>query len=67
MNGDIFSLKNGYGFISYPPNNLFFHHSTVTNVDFSELFINDFVAFTLTHNDKGQLVAVDVKLLEEEE
>ena len=23
--GEIFSLKNGYGFIKYPPNNLFFH------------------------------------------
>lgn len=67
MDGEIFSLKNGYGFINYPPNNLFFHHSTVLNVDFSELFVNDFVAFTLTHNDKGQLIAVDVKLLEEEE
>lgn len=67
LRGEIFSLKNGYGFIKYPPNNLFFHHSTVTNVDFGELFIDDYVAFTLTHNDKGRLVAVDVSLIEEEE
>ncbi len=66
MESEIFSLKNGYGFIKYPPNNLFFHHTTVENVDFSELYVDDHVAFTLTHNDKGQLVAVDVKLLEEE-
>lgn len=66
MESEIFSLKNGYGFIKYPPNNLFFHHTTVDNVDFSELYVDDHVAFTLTHNNKGQLVAVDVKLLEEE-
>ncbi len=66
MESEIFSLKNGYGFIKYPPNNLFFHHTTVENVDFSELYVDDHVAFTLTHNEKGQLVAVDVKLLEEE-
>ncbi|MFT5999801.1 MAG: cold shock CspA family protein [Neolewinella sp.] len=66
MEGEIFSLKNGYGFIKYPPNNLFFHHTTVENVDFAELYIDDHVGFTLTHNDRGQLVAVDVKLLEEE-
>lgn len=65
MESEVFSLKNGYGFIKYPPNNLFFHHTTVENVDFSELYVNDHVAFTLTHNDKGQLVAVEVELLED--
>lgn len=65
MESEIFSLKNGYGFIKYPPNNLFFHHTTVENVDFSELYVKDRVAFTLTHNDKGQLIAVEVELLED--
>lgn len=65
MDSEIFSLKNGYGFIKYPPNNLFFHHTTLENIDFSELYVKDRVAFTLTHNDKGQLVAVDVELLED--
>ncbi len=65
MESQIFSLKNGYGFIKYPPNNLFFHHTTVENVDFSELYVNDHVGFTLTHNDKGQLVAIEVELLED--
>lgn len=65
MESEIFSLKNGYGFIKYPPNNLFFHHTTVENVDFSELYVKDRVAFTLTHNEKGQLIAVDVELLED--
>ncbi|MBC6993515.1 NYN domain-containing protein [Neolewinella lacunae] len=65
MEGEIFSLKNGYGFIKYPPNNLFFHHTTLENADFSELYVNDHVAFTLAHSDRGQLIAIDVKLLEE--
>lgn len=65
MESEIFSLKNGYGFIKYPPNNLFFHHTTVENVDFTELYVNDHVGFTLAHNDKGQLVAVEVELLED--
>ena len=65
MESEVFSLKNGYGFIKYPPNNLFFHHTTVENVDFSELYVNDHVGFTLTHNDKGQLVATEVELLED--
>lgn len=65
MESEVFSLKNGYGFIKYPPNNLFFHHTTVENVDFSELYVNDHVGFTLTHNDKGQLVAIEVELLED--
>jgi len=66
MEGEVFSLKNGYGFIKYPPNNLFFHHTTLENADFSELYIDDHVAFTLAHSPKGQLIAVNVKLLEEE-
>lgn len=64
MESEIFSLKNGYGFIKYPPNNLFFHHTAVDNADFNELYEDDQVAFTLTHNDKGQLIATKVELLE---
>lgn len=66
LEGTIFSLKNGYGFIQYPPNNLFFHHSTVTNCDFADLLVDDHVEYTLEHNQKGQLIATEVKLLEEE-
>lgn len=65
LESEIFSLKNGYGFIKYPPNNLFFHHSTIENADFSELYVNDHVAYTLAHNDRGQLVALEVELLED--
>ncbi len=65
LESEVFSLKNGYGFIKYPPNNLFFHHSTIENADFSELYVNDHVAYTLAHNDRGQLVATEVELLED--
>ena len=66
LESEIFSLKGGYGFIKYPPNNLFFHHSNVLNCDFKDLLVDDHVEYTLEHNDKGQLVALEVKLLEEE-
>jgi cold shock CspA family protein len=62
----VFSLKEGYGFISYPPNNLFFHYSEVDNVDFNDLQIGDTVSFVLGNNDEtGQEIAIDVNLIEE--
>lgn len=67
MESSILSLKNGYGFIKYPPNNLFFHYTTVRNVDFNDLLIDDRVEFTLSYNAEGQLIATDVHLIEEEE
>lgn len=66
LESEVFSIKNGYGFIKYPPNNLFFHHTSLENADFSELYVDDHVAFTLAHSAKGQLIATDVRLLEEE-
>lgn len=70
MESEIFSLKGGYGFIKYPPNNLFFHHTNVKNVQFEDLLEGDPVEFVLTHSDKGKLVAKEVYFLgelEEEE
>lgn len=63
----VLSLKNGYGFIQYPPNNLFFHYSTVQNIDFNDLLIGDLVEFRLSYNEVGQLIATEVQLLEDEE
>ncbi|MCB0587869.1 MAG: NYN domain-containing protein [Phaeodactylibacter sp.] len=61
----IFSLKEGYGFIAYPPNNLFFHYSEVENVDFNELRVGDPVKFRIGVNDEtGQDIAIDVSLAE---
>ena len=61
----IFSLKEGYGFITYPPNNLFFHYSEVENVDFNDLRVGDPVQFRIGINEEtGQDIAVEVKLME---
>jgi len=62
-NGTIMNLKNGFGFIKYPPNNLFFHYQNLVDVDFNDLKIDDKVEFTIIKNDKGEDVASDVKLL----
>ena len=65
--GEIHSLKNGYGFIKYPPNNLFFHYTSVVEGDFSELQEGDPVEFTFAKNDEGQPIAKNVRLLVGEE
>jgi len=57
------SLKNGYGFINYPPNNLFFHYTSLNDVDFNELQIDDEVKFRIGRNVEGKDIAVDVHLL----
>lgn len=62
----VFSLKNGYGFIAYPPNNLFFHYTEVIDGDFNELSEGDRVEFVIEKNEKGQEVAKQVKKIEGE-
>ena len=37
MVSEILSLKEGYGFIKSPPNNVFFHYSNLENADFNDL------------------------------
>lgn len=59
----ILSLKNGYGFIKYPNNNLFFHSLDVIGGDFSEFAPGDEVEFSIDKNDQGQDVAKQVKRL----
>lgn len=59
----ILSLKNGYGFISKPPNNLYFHWTDV-DIDFNDLNIGDTVKFISKQNEKGQEIAVNVESLE---
>lgn len=58
------SLKNGYGFINYPPNNLFFHYTSLIDVDFNELQIDDEVSFHIGKNAEGKDIAVDVRLVD---
>ncbi|MBC7922486.1 MAG: NYN domain-containing protein [Ferruginibacter sp.] len=57
----IHNLKNGYGFIHFPPNNLFFHWTSVQEGDFNELREGDPVEFHIARGDKGQDIAIDVK------
>jgi len=59
--GEILSLKNGYGFIRYPNNNLFFHYTDVENVDFNDLMTGDMVIFTVERKYNGQDVAKNVR------
>ncbi|WP_077924098.1 NYN domain-containing protein [Spirosoma sp. 209] len=57
------SLKTGYGFVNYPPNNLFFHYTSLLDTDFNELQVDDEVEFSIGHNAEGKDIAVDVRLL----
>jgi len=60
----VFSLKDGYGFISFPQtNNLFFHFSFLLDTDFNDLREGDTVEFTLGRNDRGEPIARNVKLV----
>jgi cold shock CspA family protein/uncharacterized LabA/DUF88 family protein len=60
----IFSLKDGYGFISYPlTNNLFFHFSFLADTDFNDLREGDTVEFTMSKNEKGEPIAKNVRLI----
>lgn len=60
--GVICSLKSGYGFIKFPPNNLFFHHSSLLNSDFEGIAEGDTVSYVIDRNDKGDYIAIDVML-----
>jgi uncharacterized LabA/DUF88 family protein/cold shock CspA family protein len=60
---EIFSLKNGYGFIKYPPNNLFFHYQSLIDEDFNNLRIGDKVRFVIARNADNEEVATDVELI----
>ena len=57
---DILSLKNGFGFIKYPNNNLFFHSQDVEG-DFNDLEVGDTVEFTIEKNQQRQDVAKHVR------
>jgi len=61
--GEIMSLKNGFGFIKFPPNNVFFHFSNLMDSDFQDLQIGDPVVFDLEKSDEGQDIAKNVRLM----
>ncbi|WP_018620950.1 NYN domain-containing protein [Spirosoma luteum] len=57
------SLKTGYGFVNFPPNNLFFHYTSLVDTDFNELQLEDEVEFTVSQSAEGKDIAVDVRLI----
>jgi uncharacterized LabA/DUF88 family protein/cold shock CspA family protein len=59
----ILSLKEGFGFIKYPPNNVFFHYTSLKDYDFNDLEIGDEVRFTLEEKEGGRLVAMQVMVI----
>jgi len=60
----IISLKEGFGFIKYPPNNVFFHYRNLIDYDFNDLLIGDKVQFSLEIKDNGHFIAKDVVVVE---
>ena len=60
---EILSLKNGYGFMKYPNNNLFFHYQNVIG-DFTELQVGDTVEFVLDKNSEKQDIAKNVRKID---
>ncbi|MCB0763249.1 MAG: NYN domain-containing protein [Flavobacteriales bacterium] len=63
---EVMSLHNGYGFIRFPLNNLFFIHDDLENADFAELRIGDAVEFSVATNNRGQRVAKEIRRIVEE-
>ncbi len=66
QDSEVMSLKNGFGFIAWPDNNLFFYHGDVEGVDFKALRIGDPVRFVIAKNDRGENIAKRVSLLSSE-
>lgn len=64
---EVLSLKDGYGFIKFPNNNLFFFYGDMTEGEFNELQEGDLVEFGLGKNEQGEDVARDVRKLREDE
>lgn len=60
---EILSMKTGYGFIKFPPNNLFFHYQNLSGIDFNDLAAGDKVQFEITQNEDGEDVAINVELV----
>ncbi len=67
LESEILSLKEGFGFIRFPNNNLFFHYTDVEDCEFSDLQPGEKVYFVLSEGDNGQSVAKNVRKSKEEQ
>lgn len=63
--GEVMSLHNGYGFIRFPDNNVFFLHDDLEGVEFSDLEVGMMLEFNVAHNSRGQRVANHIVLVKE--
>lgn len=64
--GEVMSLHNGYGFIRFPDNNVFFLHDDLEGIEFSELYIGFMLEFNVALNSRGQRVAKHIARSEEQ-
>lgn len=58
----ILNINNGFGFIKFPPSNLFFHYNSLVDSDFHALKIGTKVAFKIGKNDRNEDIAIEVKV-----
>lgn len=63
IESEIQSIKNGYGFILYPPKNIFFHSKDLVNCNFEDLEIGDAVEFQISNKPDGEPVAKQISIL----
>lgn len=63
--GEVMSLHNGYGFIRFPDNNVFFLHDDLEEVEFSTLQVGVLLEFNVAFNSRGQRVAKHIRRVEE--
>lgn len=56
----IISLKDGYGFICEPPNNIFFHNTSLENIDFNDLQEGMQVKYVVGSTKEGKVLATKV-------
>lgn len=60
----VMSLMNGYGFIRFPDNNLFFLREDLVDIEFGDLRVGDMLEFNVAVNSRGQRVAKLIKRVE---
>lgn len=62
--GEIYVLKEGFGFIGSPPDGTFFHYSDLTNCDFNDLRHGDRLAYEIGVGPEGRKKAISIELLD---
>ena len=65
--GEIVHVGAGFGFIKFPPNNLYFGGNDVIDYEFADLRVGDMVEFVIGKNIRDEDVAKNVRPVFEEE